>query len=90
MDLNLKAFYGYSEKKRSPEKLHSTFFSPEKSTQLLLSKDVEPSHERKMVKLLTCGSLFPPKLTRFRFFTRALTLVLGPVYMEVGHPRYVR
>ena len=87
MDFNLKAFYRYSEKIGSPEKLHSTFFSPEKSTQLFLSKDVKPSHERKMVKLLTCGSLFPP---RFRFFTRALTLVLGPVYMEVGHPRYVR
>ena len=87
MDLNLKAVYGYSEKIGSPEKLHSTFFSREKSKQLFLSKDVKPSPERQMRKFLTCGSLFPPKPTRFRFFTRALTLVLGPVYMEMGDPR---
>ena len=44
------------------------FFSEEKLARLFLLKDVNPSPERKIIKLRTCNNLFPPlTLETFRF-----------------------
>ena len=51
-------------KKRHPGQLHFTFFSPKKLVRLFIPKEVKPSTESKMVKLLTFDYLFPPQLLR--------------------------
>ena len=40
-------------------------FSPEKLTRLILLKEVKPSPDKKMIKLLTFDNLLPP-LRHFR------------------------
>ena len=42
----------------TPEKLHWTFFTKNASTVIL--KEVKPSPDSKMIKLLTFDNLFPP------------------------------
>ena len=52
MRFNLKVFARVL-KKRHPGKLHFTFFSSIKIVRLFILKEVKPSTESKMVKLLT-------------------------------------
>ena len=52
MRFDLKFFHIFS-KNRFAGKLHSTFDSPEKLVLLSLLKEVEPSADRKMKKLVT-------------------------------------
>ena len=52
-------------KKRHPGKLHFTLFSPKKLVRLFIVKEVKPSPDSKMIKLLTFDNLIPP-LRHFR------------------------
>ena len=47
-------------KKRHPGKLHITFFSPKTLVRLFVLKEVKPSPDSKMIKLLIFDILFPP------------------------------
>ena len=49
----------YSQKIHTPESF-IVLFSPEKSARFFLLKEVKPSSDRKMVKLLTFENLFLP------------------------------
>ena len=49
-----------SPKKDTPESFILLFFSPKKLVQLFLLKEVKPSPDSKIIKLLTCDKLFPP------------------------------
>ena len=60
---NLKVFARVL-KKRHPGKLHFTFFSSIKIVRLFILKEVKPSTESKMIKLLTFDYLFPPRRLR--------------------------
>ena len=58
-DLNIFCVFS---KKTLPGKLHCTFFfSPETLALLLFLKAIEPSLDRRMIKLLTLVNLFPPR-----------------------------
>ena len=59
MRYNLK-FLRVFLKKRHPGKLHFTLFSPKKLARLFILKEVKPSPESKMLKLLTFDKLLPP------------------------------
>ena len=56
---NLK-FFTRVLKRRHPGKLLFSLFSPKKSVRLIKQKDVKPSPDSKMIKLLTFENLFPP------------------------------
>ena len=59
-------------KKRHPGKPHFTLFSPKKLVRLFILKEVKPSPESKMIKLLTFDYLFPPRrMTMAVTFSRA-------------------
>ena len=51
-------------KKRHPGKPHFTVFSSIKIVRLFILKEVKPSTESKMIKLLTFDYLFPPRRLR--------------------------
>ena len=53
-------FFCLFSKKIYAGKLHCTFDSPEKLALLSLLKEVKPSADRKMKKLLTFDISFPP------------------------------
>ena len=59
MRYNLK-FLRVLPKKRQPGKLHFTFFSPKKLPRLFILKEVKPSPDSKMIKLLTFDNVLPP------------------------------
>ena len=46
-------------KNRHSGNLHGFFFPPEKLARIFLSKEVQPSPESKMIKLLTFENLLP-------------------------------
>ena len=47
-------------KKKTPRKASFYFFSPKKLVRLFILKEVKPSPDSKMIKLLTFDNLFPP------------------------------
>ena len=49
-----------SQKIKTPRKASLYLFSPKKLVRLFLLKDVKPSPDSKMIKLLTFDNLFPP------------------------------
>ena len=67
----------YSQKNRYHGKLHcSLFFSPEKLTRWFLLKEVKPSPDRKMIKLLTFDSLVSATTTScFRLCSRMTSVI---------------
>ena len=50
----------YSQKNRYPGKVHCTFDSPENLSLLSLLKEVKPTANRKMKKLVTIDNSFQP------------------------------
>ena len=56
----LEVFFAYSQKIDTPESFIVIFFYPEKLALLSLVKEVKPSPDRKLIKLLTFDNLFPP------------------------------
>ena len=90
---NLKVFARVL-KKRHPGKPHFTFFSPKTLVRLFILKEVKPSTESEMIKLLTFDSLFQPQRLRmtmavtfsrpfppkWRWFARAHYTVLSIYY----------
>ena len=56
---NLKFLRVFLKKKDTPESFN-LLFSPKKSVRLFILKEVKPSPDRKMIKLLTSVNLFPP------------------------------
>ena len=56
---NLKFLCVFSKRKRHPGKLHFTFFSKlKKLVRLFILKEVKPSPDSKLIKLLTLDYLF--------------------------------
>ena len=72
-------------KKKTPRRDSFHFFSPKKLVRLFILKEVKPSHDGKMIKLLTFDNLFPPlrhlklfvELRRLSRFATKMTLVHG-------------
>ena len=60
MRFDKKFYCVFSKNNIHSRKLHSTFDSPEKLALLFLLKEVKPSPNRKMIKLLTFNNLFLP------------------------------
>ena len=56
---NLKFLRVFLKKKNTPESFN-LLFSPKKLVRLFILKEVKPSPDRKMIKLLTSVNLFPP------------------------------
>ena len=49
-----------SQKKKTPRKASFYLFSPKKFVRLFILKEVKPSPDGKMIKVLTFDNLFPP------------------------------
>ena len=65
-------------KKKTPRKVSFYSFSPKKSVRLFILKEVKPSPESKMIKLLNFDNLFPPQTVEWRrlsSFPAKMTLV---------------
>ena len=58
-EIQLKVF-AHVLKKITPIKLDFTFFSPNKLVRLFILREVKPSPDSKMIKLLTFDTLLPP------------------------------
>ena len=61
-------------KKKTPRRDSFHFFSPKKLVRLFILKEVKPSHDGKMIKLLTFDNLFPPPTT-FKILGRITTAI---------------
>ena len=59
-EIELKVLAHVLKKKDTPGKLHLTFFQPKKLVWLFILKEVKPSPDSKMIKLLTFDNLFSP------------------------------
>ena len=55
-----KSFCACSQKNTTQESLILPFFSPKKLVRLNLLKEVKPSTDSEMIKLLTFDTLLPP------------------------------
>ena len=70
------------EKKKTPWKASFYFFcSPKKLVRLYILKDVKPSPDSKMIKLVTFNNLFPPTTT----FSLKLVVELFPAKITLVH-----
>ena len=58
-DIELKVFYSCSQKK-TPQESFIVLFSPKTLSRLFTLKEVKPSPDSKMIKLLIFDNLFPP------------------------------
>ena len=74
---NLKYLCVFS-KKKTPRKVSFYSFSPKTSVRLFILKEVKPSPDSKMIKLLNFDNLFPPQTVewhRLSRFPAKMTLV---------------
>ena len=56
----IEFFRVFSNKKRHPGNLYFTFFYQKGLVRLFILKEVKPSPDSKMIKLLKIDNLFPP------------------------------
>ena len=59
-EISLKTFARVLKKKKIPRKDSFYYFSPKQLVQLFILKEVKPSPDRKMIKLLQFDNMFPP------------------------------
>ena len=86
MRFNLKFFRVFSEN-RYPGKLHHALESPEKLALLSLLKEVKPSPDHNLIKLVTFNNLFPPLRLLANTRTRMTTAITFSRQNDAGLTR---
>ena len=76
--------------KKGTRKASFNFFSPKKLVRLFLLKEVKPSPDRKMIKLLTFGKIFPPLLhSRYKSRCRMTMAIMFSRQNDAGSCEWI-